>query len=78
MQHDHPPADIAQLAFKDKEISIFTTWRILGCCYSIDDNDAGIGCQHNSSAFQCNTRCRTDLDCMDDYALKRRCLQLVT
>jgi hypothetical protein len=43
-------ADIAQPAFKAKHISLFTAWRILGC-FSMDDNDAGIGCQHNFSAF---------------------------
>jgi hypothetical protein len=70
-------ADIAQSAFKEKDLGFFTAWRILGCC-SMDDNDAGIGCQHNFTAFQCNTRCRTDLDRMDDYALKGRCSQLIS
>jgi hypothetical protein len=34
-------ADIAQLAFKAKDISLFTALRILNC-FSLDDNDAGM------------------------------------
>jgi hypothetical protein len=37
-------------SIKAKDVSLFTTRRLLGC-FSTEDEGAGIGCQHNFSAF---------------------------